>query len=76
MDWLGKNITLEGKSRKGKQRVQRDGATGWTVTIVEDKIQCSSENGPWLLIENGQPNAMRWVHADNDDNFLIRENEK
>ena len=72
MNWLGKSVTIEGKSRKGKQRVQRDGATGWTVAQVAETVQFSSERGLWLRIENGDDRAMRWVHAQNDDNFIVK----
>jgi hypothetical protein len=75
MEWLGKGITLEGKTKKGRERVKRFGSEGWTVVQVEDKVQFDKNRGPWLRIENGDPVAMRWVHATNDFDFIVHTGE-
>jgi len=68
------SVRLEARSKKGKERIARDGADGWTVEQVAPRVQFSSEPGPWLLIGNGNPGASRWVHATNDANFAVHLN--
>jgi len=69
--WLNKKVIIGARSAKAKQRLKRDGDK-WVVRKVEDKIQFSQKKGPWLLIDNGNPNASRWVHAHIDDHFLVK----
>ncbi|HUX79806.1 MAG TPA: hypothetical protein VMW10_08705 [Alphaproteobacteria bacterium] len=68
---LNKSVILTGLSKKGKERVQRDGSTGWTISQVADRVAFSSEGGLWLRIENGNDRAMRWVHSTHDKNFHV-----
>lgn len=68
---LNKAVTLEGLTRKGKDRVKRDGASGWRVTKVAPSVLFSAQSGPWLFIENGDEKASRWVHGYLDANFKV-----
>jgi hypothetical protein len=70
---VGEMVTLTGKSKRGKERVERDGSTGWKVREIKDRISFTDKRGPWLLLDNGKPKAMRWVHATDDDHFIIVE---
>lgn len=69
--FLNKSVTLEGLTRKGKDRVKRDGASGWRVTKVAPSVMFSTQSGPWLFIENGDEKASRWVHGYLDANFKV-----
>lgn len=69
--FLNKSVTLEGLTRKGKDRVKRDGASGWRVTKVAPSVMFSTQSGPWLFIENGDEKASRWVHVYSDPNFKV-----
>ena len=66
-------ITLTGISKKGKERVKRDGSTGWELLkLVSGPVSFSKSLGPWLLIQQpGNDNSMRWVHYVNDKNFKV-----
>lgn len=68
---LNKAVTLEGLTRKGKDRVKRDGASGWRVTKVAPSVMFSTQSGPWIFIENGDEKASRWVHVYSDANFKV-----
>ena len=65
-------IKLIAKTKKGRERLQRDGDTGWKVIQVENSVQFSDTIGPWWLISNGKSEASRWVHATNDKDFKLR----
>lgn len=68
---LNKSVTLEGLTRKGKDRVKRDGASGWRVTKVAPSVMFSTQSGPWVFIENGDEKASRWVQVYSDANFKV-----
>jgi len=69
---VGTKISLLGKTKKGKERVKQYGAGNWIVKRVEDSVLFSSEKGPWLLIDNGNTNACRWIHGTWDKNYEIK----
>jgi len=62
-------VSLVGKTKKGKERVKRDGSE-WNIKETRDSVAFSSNNGPWLLLEN-ESKVLRWVNKTNDDNFSL-----
>ena len=67
----GDKVSLEGITKKGKERIKQWGANGWVVTKVTDKVIFSSEHGPWLFVDNGNDRASRWIHGKRDRDFRI-----
>ena len=75
-----KRVILEGKTRKGKNRVHELG-TAWLIDQVRDRVAFApSEQGPWLMVfpescrENCQStlcNHARWIHGQNDKDFTV-----
>lgn len=63
---------LTPKTRKGKQRIQRDGEW-WTELAQVDSVLFSTEKGPWLHLESEQTKDDRWVHFRNDPDFNVIE---
>jgi len=65
-------MKLIGISKKGKERIKRDGDE-WVVLRVEDRVLFSSDPGPWLFVipPNGDERASRWIHKTRDPNFEI-----
>jgi len=67
-------MKLTGKTKKGKERVKRDGSEGWIVVRTADKIACSNKSGPWFLMQNGDnEKSMRWVNMRDDEHFIVEE---
>jgi len=68
------NISLQGISKKGKQRIKDYGAN-WRVLDKRSKVLFNNRLGPWLLIvpssKNDDDAASRWVHGLDDDDFKI-----
>ncbi len=67
----GNILTLSFKSKKGKERLKRDGAENWVVKSVVTSVQFSSKKGPWLLINKKSKITSRWIHATSDIDFTI-----
>jgi len=66
-------MKLVGISKKGRERLKRDGDSGWTIQRTEDTIAFSPDRGPWILIIPpcmSEPKS-RWIHQFNDKNFKI-----
>ena len=64
-------IRLTGKTRKGKNRVNTNGAE-YDFVESRDKVSFDDEPGPWLLITSiANPKSMRWVHKTDDIDFII-----
>lgn len=68
---VGDKVTLEGVSKKGKERIKQWGEKGWVVAKITDRVIFSSEPGPWLFVENGNDRASRWIHERRDGDFRI-----
>jgi len=66
-------ITLHGKTKKGRERIARDGATGWKVREKAEHVAFSPRRGPWLLIEKNTSCALRWIHRHDDPHFAVEE---
>ena len=68
-------MKLIGISKKGKERIKRDGDE-WVIIRTEPRVLFSTKKGPWLFIipPNGPAAASRWIHATDDENFQIVEN--
>jgi len=66
-------MELLGISKKGRERLKRDGAKGWTIQRTEDTIAFSSDRGPWLLVIPAclTESKSRWIHQFHDNNFKI-----
>lgn len=66
-------VTLEGKSRKAKNRIRDDGDK-WMVLEIRETVGFSTEKGPWMLLAplNGSLNNYRWIHETNDADFAIK----
>lgn len=66
-------FTLKGKTQRGKNVVQRDGARWWTCG-ARVKVQCL-DNGPGLLIapegSTRADRASRWVPPGGGKDFEI-----
>jgi len=67
-------MILKGISKKGKERIKRDGSE-WVTVRTSDRVLFSPKKGPWLFIipPNGDQMASRWIHATDDENFKIVE---
>jgi hypothetical protein len=65
-----KTLTLTHKTRKAKQRLNQHGAE-WRALKSSPTVQFSSFIGPWLFIESLKTKSTRWIHRDNDKDFLI-----
>jgi len=68
---IGDKVSLEGISKKGKERIKQWGGDGWIVTKIADNVIFSSEPGPWLFVENGNDRASRWIHEKRDSDFKL-----
>lgn len=71
-------MRLAAKSKKGRERLKRDGADGWQVIRTRDTVQFSSERGPWLFVAktpDGRGPESRWIHATRDTDFAIVEDD-
>lgn len=68
---IGEKVSLEGISKKGKERVKQWGENGWVVTKISDYVIFSPETGPWLFVDNGNDRASRWIHEKRDCDFRI-----
>lgn len=66
--YIGSKVELSPVSKKGKERGNQNGFVG-TVRDIRDKVQFSSENGPWILVDCA---GGRWVHCYRDRNFRIK----
>jgi hypothetical protein len=65
------NITLQGITRKGKNRVRENGAD-WIVLIEQDSVMCLSGAPGFLIIPaNGNQKATRWIAKQHDLDFEI-----
>ena len=66
-------MTLTGITKKGRERVKRDGAEGWIIVRTADTVLFSSERGPWLFVSKGGPDhrSSRWIHKFRDPDFKI-----
>lgn len=70
-------LTLTHKTRKGKQKLNQFG-NKWIVLRSVPDVCFSSFTGPWLFIKPikdmskiERQNAPRWIHKNNDKDFLI-----
>jgi len=66
------NINLKGISKKGKERLKRDGPNNWIIMQESGSVAFSPEPGPWLLLgKNDDVGKMRWVKMTGDKDFEI-----
>lgn len=66
------NIRLIGKTLKGKNRIRESDTAGhFMIAEVRESVAFSDRVGPWLRVENGNPDQGRWVHASEDTHFKI-----
>lgn len=66
-------VKLTPKTRKGQNVTNRDGSL-FVVVGQADRVQFSTQPGPWLNMEPiNQPINRRWVHGTNDPNFTVTE---
>jgi len=67
------NMTLTGITKKGRERVKRDGSEGWTVLRTTDWVAWSSDTGPWILVlpASGNHSRSRWIHGKRDPDFNV-----
>lgn len=63
-------VRLVPKTNKAKNRLNENGAIG-NILEVRDTVLFSSEPGPWLAVDAGDP-VWRWVHSTNDKHFTIK----
>jgi hypothetical protein len=68
-------MKLRGKTKKGRERIRRDGEDGWTVIRTIDCVAWSSDTGPWILVlpADGNHSRSRWIHEKRDPDFEIAE---
>jgi hypothetical protein len=68
-------MKLKGKTKKGRERIKRDGADGWEIIRTTDWVAWSSDRGLWLFIGlKGVNNSKaRWIHETRDPDFEIVE---
>jgi len=71
IDLLAKNVTLRAKSKKGKERILRDGASDWEIKDIKANVQFSSKKGPWILVDKNGINACRWINLLDDTDFIV-----
>jgi len=63
-------VTLEGKTKKGKESVKREGSE-WLVKESRSKVSFNSEKGIWFLLIN-ESSRLRWVHENMDKDFIMK----
>jgi hypothetical protein len=67
-------LTLKGKSRKGKNRIQELG-TEWLVLLARDEVSFSTHRRPgggWLLIApKSNTEKIRWIMRVEDPDFSV-----
>ena len=65
-------MILKGKTQKGKNRVRELG-NQWALVRTTDRVQFSSEPGPWWLVKpiNGFEKDSRWIRNTHDKDFEV-----
>ena len=64
-------IRLEGKSKKGKNRIREQGQD-WDIIARSSKVLFSSNTGPWMLLRSVElPDKIRWIHLHEDQDFRV-----
>lgn len=77
MSLIGKEILLQGKTRKGKNRISQFGNI-WTVMAETDRVIFSQEQGPWLFITVSSSGkdmnhaSSRWIKKTDDPDFSFQ----
>jgi len=68
-------MKLKGKTKKGRERIKRDGADGWSIIRTTDWVAWSSDTGPWSLVlpASGNHSRSRWIHETRDPDFEVIE---
>lgn len=68
---IGDKVRLEGKTRKGNNRLKEAGGDQFEIADVQERVFFSGIAGPWIRVENGVSKHGRWIHQDNDSDFKI-----
>jgi hypothetical protein len=68
-----KRFTLEAITHRGANKLREAGNPSvWT--LVKEIENLFNQRGAWLLLEpDTAPAKSRWVHEENDDDFIVRE---
>lgn len=67
-------IKLVARSKKGRERIQRDGAVWFVEKVVSGPLPFDpTDNGPWLFINSELNGDTRWVRKTNDKDFIVEE---
>ena len=66
-----KTVRLRAITHKGRNKIHEAGnPETWIVRTVRHDL--FHTQGEWLLLEPvGMADKSRWVHADNDDDFIV-----
>jgi len=70
---VGDKITLKGKTKHGKNRIQLFGSM-FTVGEIRSRIHTITHrhmSGPFALIFNSKAGSWRWIAIENDPDFEI-----
>lgn len=66
------NITLKGITKKGKERIKRDGETWKVLRMCNTSLPFApTDNGPWMFIESEKTKDTRWMRNKDDPDFLV-----
>ena len=70
---IGDKITLKGRSKHGKNRIQQFGSE-FTVGEIRSRIHTITHRhmpGPFALIHNQKADSIRWIAVNNDPDFEV-----
>ena len=67
---IGKVITLQGKTLKGKNKVRENGRA-WRIVRIEDNVSCLKNGRGILLRPIKKPRNIRWIKVIDDPDFTI-----
>lgn len=67
-------VKLIAKSKKGKERIKRDGEWWHVLKVVAEALPFSAGDvGPWLFLEAEKTHDTRWVRQTHDTDFLVED---
>ena len=70
---VGDKITLKGRSKHGKNRIQQFGSE-FTVGEIRSRIHTITHRhmpGPFALVFNSKADSMRWIAVADDPDFEV-----
>ena len=68
----GEIVTLQAKTKKGKDRINQQGSK-WLIEAITESVLFDDKKGVWLGLSSKRASneGFRWVHFTDDENFLV-----